>query len=128
MGNYVYSDLDYSLTIGADGNPTLKTNEDAISQSIKTILSTLPGERLMYPTFGSGIPLLVFEPMDEYTTADMQSEITTALNTWEDRIQLNSVIVTPNYDANQYVISIQYTVLATGKTATFSGRINTQTS
>ena len=52
----------------------LQDKELAI-QDLKNHLNTRLGERLMDPTFGSIIPLLIFEPLDEITSKEIQDDV-----------------------------------------------------
>lgn len=124
MGQYVYSDFDFGLLATEAGVFELQTNQNAINQSIQTILSTMPGERTMYPSFGSLVPQLVFSNMNSFTAHDIQEEIQSAIETWENRVELQNVEVIPDYDNNWYVININYTIITTGQDALFSGKID----
>lgn len=120
---YMYSDLNSGLKVGSDGRFKLETNEAAINQSIKTILSTSPGERLMDPEFGSSVPSLMFEPITERTAQALQRDVTKALTRWEPRISLQRVDVTANPDGNSIILTIQYRIRATGALGNFSARV-----
>ena len=115
-----YFDLDSGLTITTAGSIKVKVDNDAIIQSIRTILSTVPGERLMLPLFGSNLKYALFDPMDEITENVISTEIQDAINTWEDRITVTSVVVESLYDLNIYSVSINYIVNSTGIHSEFS--------
>src|SRR4030065_791662 len=108
---HTYSDLNYKFDKDASGNIKIVTENDSISQSIRTILSTRPGERIMLPEFGSSLYRFIFEPMDEFTTQSMQYEVDAAVRQWEDRVYVSNVSVEPNYDENYYIISVQYIII-----------------
>lgn len=85
--------------------------EDDIHQSILIILGTNPGERVMRPTFGAGLNSFVFEPVSVATITRIKNRVTEALTTWEARIDLEEVRVTPNgSERNQLDIEIDYRV------------------
>ena len=50
----------YPVTLDNQGQITLARYEEAVRQSIRMILSTARGERLMRPDFGSSLHDLVF--------------------------------------------------------------------
>lgn len=116
-----YSDLDYKLRKDSSGNVIIHENNKAIDQSIKTILSTYPGERIMLPEFGSRFKELLFDPMDEDTIDNMEYEIKEALDRWEPRISVDEVTIEEDLNKQTYNILIGYTILETGNIVTFTG-------
>lgn len=115
----VYSDLDYELGKDTSGNVKIVYDEDSISQSIETILSTRKGERIMLPAFGGSLEDYLFEPMTEHVVRQMEKAIEDSIANWEDRVRVNKVFVNPDYDRNKYEISIGYTILTTGRSSSF---------
>ena len=97
-----YSDLDYKLTKNTSGTIKKVEDIDSVKQSIKIILSTSLGERIMEPDFGSRLRNLLFEQMDDITTILIELEIQETIEKWEDRAVINNVNVIPNYDNNYY--------------------------
>lgn len=120
----IYSDVDYKLKQDSSGNISKVTGGESISQSIKTILSTYPGERHMLPEFGSRLREYLFDPIDIDTLELMEVEIETALERWEPRITIKNIDITENTNKNQLVINIFYTMIDTGVDDSFEGRIN----
>jgi len=85
-----------------NGNPnTANWNFDLsqdlyiIESSLKNLLITTKGERVMQPTYGTRLRYLLFEPNTSGIQAMVQAEIVEALNQWEPRIVLASVRVVP---------------------------------
>ena len=60
---------------------------------------TRRGERVMMPTFGTIIPDLVFEPLDEETIDQIESELRLVFD-YDPRVELLDLVVTPNIDNN----------------------------
>lgn len=54
------------------------------------------------PTFGTSIPDLVFEPLDEETVDALHEELVTVFD-FDPRVTLLSLTVTPYYDENRVV-------------------------
>lgn len=123
MAEVFYSDINLGLKTDASGNVYSVTNDDAINQSIRTILSTVPGERIMEPEFGSYLKRLLFDPMEESTVDFIQAEIQQAINRWEDRIFVSKVSVIPDYDRQTYDVTIFWTTFIDGRRGTFSGTL-----
>ncbi len=60
---------------------------------------TRRGERVMLPNFGTSIPDLVFEPLDEETIEILESELTAVFD-FDPRVSLVNLTVSPDYDNN----------------------------
>ena len=67
--------------------------EEDIRQSIRIIVETSPGERVMRPNFGCGIHDLVFAAMDSQTLQRVRSVVDEALRRCEARIEVIDVSV-----------------------------------
>lgn len=67
--------------------------EEDIRQSIRIIVETAPGERVMRPDFGCGIHELVFASMDSETLQRVRSVVEDALRRYEARIEVIDVAV-----------------------------------
>jgi hypothetical protein len=83
-----------------------------IRQSIEQILDTEPGERIMLPGFGCGLRRYLMEPNNLTTRTAMSQDIETALTTWEPRVRLDAVTVTPDDDLTVLWIEISYVRLS----------------
>jgi phage baseplate assembly protein W len=86
-------------------------NETAIARSIRNLVSTIRGERFFDPNLGSGVSKLLFDNMDELTAVTIKDEITTTINNYEPRVRLRSVNVNPNYDENEFNVTITYDIV-----------------
>jgi uncharacterized protein len=85
-----------------------------IDGSIRVVLSTAPGERLMRPTFGCRIWDLLFEPINANTLGLMAQAVRDAVNQWEPRVLLEEVDVQPDPAAEGAVrIGVTYRVRTT---------------
>jgi len=90
------------------------SDEEKIDESIRIILGTAPGERLMRPDFGCGIHDYVFAPNNVRTTGLIRYHVEEALNRWEPRIDLQEVSVEAGSDNPSVIlISISYRVKST---------------
>ena len=90
---------------------------DDIQESIRVILLTRKGERVMNPEFGCGIHDFVFSRLETTRLNMLEKEIQAALTRWEPRIQNLEVSVAPDsQEADKYMILIHYAVIATGQT------------
>jgi uncharacterized protein len=92
---------------------------EKVRQSIQIILETEPGERIMRPTFGCGLRRYLMKPNTTATRALMQRDVQTALKTWEPRIDVKNVVVTPGDDPALVLIEIFYAHKRDGKQGNF---------
>ena len=86
-------------------------NENAIARSIRILILTTPGERPFNPELGSQVSQLLFEPIDDITTQALKEQIENTVNNFEPRVRLRQVVVKPNFDADEYDISIRYDIV-----------------
>ncbi|WP_222429218.1 GPW/gp25 family protein [Chitinophaga polysaccharea] len=85
-----------------------------IEESIRIILSTLPGERIMLPDFGCNIHKLVFEVADARLASELHHVIYHALLEYEPRIKLvECVISDQTMESGVLYVQINYTIIAT---------------
>ena len=105
-----------AFPMGADAYGALRisTHEDSVSESIKLILGTAVGERVMRPEFGCRIHDLVFYPVNPNTCAMVTLYTREALTKWEPRIEGVQVKAYPDpMNENTILINIQYRVRRT---------------
>lgn len=62
-----------------------------VVESLRILFSTVPGERIMHPSYGCGLKRLVFEHVTESTLTELRSLIEKAVLFFEARITLNAV-------------------------------------
>ena len=86
-------------------------NETAIARSVKNLVLTSQGERFFNSSFGTKVSKLLFENIDEMTASIIKDEISFTLNTYEPRIELIELIVDPNYDNNEFLVTVQYKII-----------------
>jgi uncharacterized protein len=104
----------FPVALDGRGGVILAHHEEDIRQSIRIILGTNLGERLMRPDFGSGIRAFVFESISTTTLTLLRTRVEDALIKWEPRINVERVdAALPGALRNQVNISIDYRVRAT---------------
>lgn len=109
--------LSFPLRTNARGQVALVTGVEDIEQSIRIILGTRPGERVMRPTFGCRAHELLFEPRSAASASLMQEYVHQALRLWEPRIEVNSVnVVFDDSSPGALLAEIEYSIKATHDT------------
>jgi phage baseplate assembly protein W len=90
--------------------------EEDIRQSIRIILETAKGERVMRPNFGCGIHDLVFEAIDSTALQRIRSEIEDALRRFEARVDVLEVIVDEDATSEgKLLVELEYRVRRTNQ-------------
>jgi len=106
--------ISFPPRIGEDGRLAWSSGADSIRESIRVILMTNPGERLMRPAFGTGLRGFLFEPNVPATHRLIQDRVTFTLRRWEPRLTLVRVIVDADPDDGQQAnVTIEYKLVAT---------------
>jgi len=95
------------------GSVRLVTGAEEIDGSLRMILTTAPGERVMRPDFGCAMWEQVFAPVNSNTLGLIEQNVREALTRWEPRITLDSVEAIPEDGGSVVRIEIGYRVLAT---------------
>lgn len=73
---------DLSISYSENTEELSLTGIPVINSMIDNILTTIPGDRVYEPEFGSEFPLLLFEPCDEETAWRMETAVYDALKRW----------------------------------------------
>jgi len=98
------------------GNGHIETvsEQEDIEQSLKILLATRPGERIMHPGFGCNLDRLLFEPLDTSLKAYMEDIVKTAILYHEPRIRTESVSITEDtQEPGKLYIIVAYTIRTT---------------
>ena len=82
--------------------------EKSVEESIRIILGTTPGERLMRPDFGCRLGEIVFAPNSHRTASLAEHYVREALTRWEPRIILKEVKARLWPDSARVDISIAF--------------------
>jgi len=91
--------------------------EEDIRQSMRIILETAPGERVMRPNFGCGIHELVFSVVDSTAIEQIRSTVQEALRRCEARIDVLDVTVEEAAAREgKLLVQIEYRVRRTNQT------------
>ena len=86
-------------------------NEQAIARSVRNIVFTTPGEKFFDEDFGSKINEALFENIDPISANVIQQEIRQSITNYEPRFNLRGVKVNPNYDNNEFNVTIVYEII-----------------
>lgn len=77
---------------------------ELVKSDLLNHIFTKKGERVMMPTFGTIIPEMVFEPLNEDTADIVHNELEYVFD-YDPRVQTQSLMVVPDYD-NSSIIAV----------------------
>ena len=107
----IYKDFDISLSKHPLTNDVgVKTDINAINQSIRNLLYTSYYERPFQPLVGSNLRTILFEPADTITRNDLKQAITSIIGNYEPRVTLENLIIVDQSDKNAYRVTIVYKI------------------
>ena len=86
-------------------------NESAIARSVRNLILTEQGERPFQPVLGTGVSRLLFENMDKLTASAIRSEIRTTIENYEPRVEINEILVEPDFEGNAMHVTLQYFII-----------------
>jgi len=108
--------IGWSFPVDTDhrGDVSASSAETDIRESIRIILGTAKGERLMRPEFGCDIHKHLFSTANPATLNLIERSVQEALVRWEPRIDIESVDArTDDQQPNKVLIEINYHVRTT---------------
>jgi hypothetical protein len=111
--DFIGSGWAFPAAISRTGSVRLVSGVEEVDAAIRMILSTVPGERVMRPDFGCAMWELLFAPLTAGTLGLVEQAVREALERWEPRIALQSVVATRDQPTGTVTITIGYRVRAT---------------
>ena len=133
---YLYADLHLDLKQGILLNDQLhKTPQisdivtdfdlNAVRNSIITLFTTSPGEKILSPQYGLDLKGYLFNPITEYTGRIIADDIIHNVSLFEPRVNLTDIDITADIEMQQYTIILQFNVPSLGITGVqLAGAIN----
>jgi phage baseplate assembly protein W len=101
----------------ATGAPAFSRYEVDIRESIRIILGTSRGERVMRPDFGCGIHDLVFDVIDIALLTRIETEVRESIVRYEPRVELMGVSADPLQATDGLLlVEMEYRVRQTNQT------------
>jgi len=107
-----YRDLDLSFKvhpIKKDINQHI--GEYAVINSIKNLMLLGHYEKPFRPDIGSNLRRLLFEPMDNVTSATLEREIETVVGNFEPRVSISKIQLIPDFDHNSYSVNLEFYIV-----------------
>src|SRR5258706_13747300 len=92
------------------GTVEMLSNEDDIKNSLQVLLSTRVGERIMQPSYGCNMDVLLFEPINESLLSYIKDLVFTAIYYFEPRVNPENVTVMATDEEVTALITVAYTI------------------
>lgn len=90
------------------------TEDESVKQAILLLITTVPGERVMRPSYGCLLHRLIFSPNDDTTAGLAIHYVRQAVERWEPRVEIVKVDATRNLeDAGRLDVVLTYRVKVT---------------
>jgi phage baseplate assembly protein W len=118
-----------------DGLKLVKNFPELVEQNIKNLFLTIPGERIMDPTFGVGLPKYLFQQNTPAVYAEIRSRADEQVKKYMPFVTINSItfssnqieepdgfLANPGISTNDYFVgmSINYTIVPIKTTRTMN--------
>ncbi|ACL78410.1 gp25 baseplate wedge subunit [Escherichia phage JS10] len=107
----MYSDLDPEMRTSWNRDVAKATGARAVKNSLLGIITTRKGSRPFMPEFGCDISNQLFENITPLITDTIKRNIVSAVRNFEPRISALAVGVTPVYDDNSIIVSVQFSIV-----------------
>lgn len=79
------------------------TDTDHLRQSVRDILLTPQGSRVVRREYGSLLSVLIDQPQNPALRLQIMSAVYMALSRWEPRLTLDSITISSNFDGSMLV-------------------------
>ena len=107
-----FKDISMSFQVNPINNDIIGVkNDTAIARSIRNLVLTTPGERFFNEDLGSGVSEVLFDTVDDISSAVIRDEIEQTIVRFEPRVKLQDVKVDPDYDNNEFNVTITYDII-----------------
>lgn len=118
---YLYKDIKFDISLTRFNGQELYSGSSPVDigelqdgqsviNSVKNILTTTPGQKLLNPTFGLDFRSYLFEPVNTTTSFFLGQFIYNNLGVQEPRVRLEAVEIEGSPDQNQYDIQISFSI------------------
>ena len=97
------------------------SDEAHLRQSIHDLLTTPIGSRVVLRAYGSRLPDLVDEPINELLDVELYSAVAEALDRWEPRFKLTGVSITGRSNTGRITLSVAGLIVANGEPIRIEG-------
>ena len=108
----IFSDLDVNLSKTSGVSDILRyVHEESVKSSIRNIVLTDRTERFFNANFGCDVRKMLFENMEPSSETAIKALIENAIENFEPRAQIISVVVSAQEELNAYSITVVFNTI-----------------
>jgi len=85
-------------------------DKDAVRSNLTNLITTMKGERLYKPDFGTNVMRFLFEPMDDTTYGEIREEILSVVSKYLKEIEVQRVEINTDEQRNFVGLKISYNI------------------
>jgi uncharacterized protein len=117
-GSFLGTGWAFPPQFSSAGQVSMVSDETDIGESLRILLWTRPGERVMHPLYGCGIRTVLFENITETLRTEVRAMVTSAIERCEPRVSVELVSVYPDgQDHDILKVEVAYRIKATNAMA-----------
>ena len=106
-----YRDLDLFFSKKSNKDVNKVTDVEAVKRSVRNLMLLNTFEKPFHPEIGGDIRGLLFENMTPLTGAVISRKVEDTILNFEPRARLVGVATTPNFDRNEYNVTVYFYVV-----------------
>jgi len=106
-----YRDLDLFFSKKSDKDVNKVTDVEAVKRSVRNLMLLNTFEKPFHPEIGGDIRGLLFENMTPLTGAVISRKVEDTILNFEPRARLVGVATTPNFERNEYNVTVYFYVV-----------------
>jgi phage baseplate assembly protein W len=119
--NVVFRDLDLAFSANPiTGDVARRYDENAVKQSIKSLILMKPYDAPFHPEISSQVYNLMFELASPITAELIKTSIIQVISKFEPRVAQFAVDVTDDMDNNAYSVTVEFIVKGSDKSTTLN--------
>ena len=106
-----YRDLDLFFSKKSNKDVNKVTDVEAVKRSVRNLMLLNTFEKPFHPEIGGDIRGLLFENMTPLTGAVISRKVEDTILNFEPRARLVGVATTPNFERNEYTVTVYFYVV-----------------
>ena len=106
-----YRDLDLFFSKKSNKDVNKVTDVESVKRSVRNLMLLNTFEKPFHPEIGGDIRGLLFENMTPLTGAVISRKVEDTILNFEPRARLVGVATTPNFDRNEYNVTVYFYVV-----------------
>ena len=106
-----YRDLDLFFSKKSNKDVNKVTDVEAVKRAVRNLLLLNTFEKPFHPEIAGDLRAMLFENMTPLTAAVISRKVEDTIKDFEPRARLVGVATTPNFDRNEYKVSVYFYIV-----------------